>query len=255
MSLRVFSHHFLVLCNHTEMVVPRAFHSCWKLLAFDQIQLDACYTVVWRQFEATFKLRLVIPIFERKEMTDCPRKPQRPTSIRIPWHIPPFSTQSARSVSYRLFSRSCASSWFSSQGTVNSMRRTIFCESDHATMSGHFSVCIMWTGNCRDVFRAAETFQSLVPFSSFILGFFCFPTGHSPSLRNWIMSSVAVIGCWFAVSHYVAMCTSEAIVDMQIVHGARYPDRFYMMSTGPNRYISHNFKLVAFGKRSYVDYN
>ena len=87
------------------------------------------------------------------------------------------------------------------QGTVNSMRRTLFFESDHATMSGHFSVWIMWTGNCRDVLRSAETFQSLAPFSSFILGFFCFLTGHSLSLRNRIMGSLAVIDCWFVVSH------------------------------------------------------
>ena len=55
------------------------------------------------------------------------------------------------------------------------MRRTLFFESHHATMSGRFSVWIMWTGNCRDVLRSAETFQSLAPFSSFILGFFLFP--------------------------------------------------------------------------------
>ena len=41
-----------------------------------------------------------------------------------------------------------------------------------STMSGRFSVWIMWTGNCRDVLRSAETFQGLAPFSSFILGFF-----------------------------------------------------------------------------------
>ena len=68
-SLRVYSNRFLVLRNHTGMVVPHAFHSCWKLLAFDQIQLDACCAVVWRRFKATFKLRPVIPIFERNEMT------------------------------------------------------------------------------------------------------------------------------------------------------------------------------------------
>ena len=81
------------------------------------------------------------------------------------------------------------------------MRRTLFFESDHATMSGRFSVWIMWTGNCSDVLRSAETFQSLAPFSSFMLGFFCFLTGHSPSLKNWIMGSLAVMDCWFAVWH------------------------------------------------------
>ena len=41
-----------------------------NFLAFDQIQLDAYRAVVWRRFEATFKLRPVIPIFERNEMTE-----------------------------------------------------------------------------------------------------------------------------------------------------------------------------------------
>ena len=50
-------------------------------------------------------------------------------------------------------------------------------ESDHATMSGRFSVWIMWTKNSRDVLISAETFQSLAPFSSFILGFFGVLTG------------------------------------------------------------------------------
>ena len=40
MLLHVYCNHFLMLRNHTGMVVPRAFHSCWNLLAFDQIQLN-----------------------------------------------------------------------------------------------------------------------------------------------------------------------------------------------------------------------
>ena len=72
------------------MVIPHAFHTCWKLLAFDQIQLDAYCTMVWRRFEETFKLWPVITIFERKEMTECPIKPRQPTSIGITWHIQPF---------------------------------------------------------------------------------------------------------------------------------------------------------------------
>ena len=136
------------------MVVPRAFHSCWKLLTFDQIQLDACCPRVWRRFESTFKLQPVIPIFERNVMTEYPRKPRQPTSIGITWHIQPFSTQSARSVSYQFFPLVCFLPVFFPE------RRTVF-ESDHATISGHFSVWIMWTGNCRDVFISAETFRSL----------------------------------------------------------------------------------------------
>ena len=54
MILRTYSNRFLMFHNHPGMVVPRAFHSCWKLLAFNQIQLDWYCTVVWR-FEATFK--------------------------------------------------------------------------------------------------------------------------------------------------------------------------------------------------------
>ena len=48
-----------------------------NFLAFDQIQLDAYRAVVWRRFEATFKLRPVIPVFERNEMTECPIKPRQ----------------------------------------------------------------------------------------------------------------------------------------------------------------------------------
>ena len=102
MSLRAYSDYFLMLCNHIGMVVPCAFHSCWRLFAFNQIQLDAYCVVVWR-FEATFKLQPVIPIFERNKMTECPRKPWQPTSVRITWLIQSFSMQSACSVSYRFF--------------------------------------------------------------------------------------------------------------------------------------------------------
>ena len=63
MLLRVYSNRFLR--NHMGKVVPCLFPSCWKLLAFNQIQLDAYCVVVWRRFEAIFKLRPVIPIFER----------------------------------------------------------------------------------------------------------------------------------------------------------------------------------------------
>ena len=261
MLLRVYSNCFLR--NHTGKVVPRVFLSCWKLLAFDQIQLDAYCAAVWKRFEATFKLRPVIPIFEWNEMTECPIKPRQPTSIGITWHIQPFSTQSARSISYRFFFRSCASSGFSSQETVNSMRMTLFFESDHATMSGRFSVWIMWTGNCWDVLRSDQTFQSLAPFSSFMLGFFCFLTGHSPSLRNWIIGSLAVIDCWFAVSHCalnISIITSNTLLcrHVYIWSDCEHADstwRKVSRSLLHDKHRSelvytHNFRLVAFGKRS-----
>ena len=128
MSLRACSNRFLMLRNHMAMVVPREFHSCWRLFALDQIQLDTYCTVVWRWFEAIFKRQPVIPILERNEMTECPRKPRQPTSIGITRHIQPFSTLLECRDSYRFFLRSCASSRFSSQGTVNSMKKTLFFE-------------------------------------------------------------------------------------------------------------------------------
>ena len=125
MPLHVYSNCFLMLHNHTEMVVLRAFHSYWRLFTLDRIQFDAYCATIWRQYDATFKLRPVIPIFERNEMTECPRKPWQTTPIGITWHIQPLSMQSARGVLYRFFFRSCAFSQFFSQGTVNSMRRTL----------------------------------------------------------------------------------------------------------------------------------
>ena len=68
------------------------------------------------------------------------------------------STQSAYHVLYQFFFHLCATSWFSSQVTVNSVMRTLFFKLVHATMSGCFSVWMMWTGNCRDVLRSTETF-------------------------------------------------------------------------------------------------
>ena len=96
MSLRSCSNCLLMSRNNTGMVISHAFHSCWRLFALDQIQFDAYCTVVWRRCEGTFKLLPVIPIFERNEMTESPRKPRQPTSIGITWHIQLFSAQSAR---------------------------------------------------------------------------------------------------------------------------------------------------------------
>ena len=46
MSLRAYSNRFLMLRNHTGIVAPRAFHSCWRLFALDQMQFYAYWTVV-----------------------------------------------------------------------------------------------------------------------------------------------------------------------------------------------------------------
>ena len=50
MSLRAYSNRFLMLHNHRGMMIPRAFHSCWRLFALDQIQLDAYCSMVNRRF-------------------------------------------------------------------------------------------------------------------------------------------------------------------------------------------------------------
>ena len=122
----------------------------------------------------------MIAIFERNEMTECPRKPWQTTSRGITRHIQPFSTHSARSMSYQCFFRSRASSRFSSQETLNSMRKILFFELNYAIMSGRFSVRIIWAGYFWDVLRSTETFQSLFPFSSFVLDFFSSQGIHLP---------------------------------------------------------------------------
>ena len=50
MSLRTYSNHFLMLHNHTGMVVPHAFDSHWRLFSLDQIQLYAYCTMVKQHF-------------------------------------------------------------------------------------------------------------------------------------------------------------------------------------------------------------
>ena len=54
MSLRTYSKRFLMLRNHTVMLVPRTFHSCWKLFALDKIQLYAYCIVVKRRFSKLY---------------------------------------------------------------------------------------------------------------------------------------------------------------------------------------------------------
>ena len=108
------------------------FHSCWKRFAFDQIQLGAYCTVVWRRFEATFKLRPVIPIFERNEMTECPKNHDNQPQ------------EESHGIS-NLFSRSrhtVSRIGFSSARVLlpGFLPQGLFFESDYATMSDHFSV-------------------------------------------------------------------------------------------------------------------
>ena len=133
-------------------------------------------------------------------------------------------------------------------------------------MSGRCSVWIMWTGNCRDILRSAETFQSLAPFSSFMLGFFCFLTGLSPSLRNWIMGSLAVMDCWFAVSHCAlnnSFITSNTLLCRHVYIWSecghadttwrKLPRSLLHDKHRSELVYPHKFRLVAFGKRSWVE--
>ena len=133
-------------------------------------------------------------------------------------------------------------------------------------MPGWFSLWIMWTVNCRDIFRSAEISQSLAPFSSFILGFFGFLKGHSLSMRNWIMGSLAVTGCWFAVSHCAlnnSITTSNNLLYRHVYiwsdcgHAEctlrKVPRSLLLDKHKSEPVYPHNFRLVAFGKRSLVE--
>ena len=124
----------------------------------------------------------------------------------------------------------------------------------------------MWTGNCRDVSRSAETFQSLAPISCFILDFFCFFTGHSPSLWNWIMDSLVETGCWFTVSHCAlnkSMTTSDTLLCRHVYIWSycghtdstwhKVPGSILLEKQWSESLYPHKFRLVAFGKRSYVE--
>ena len=95
--------------------------------------------------------------------------------------------------------------------------------------------------------------------------FFCFLTGLSPSLRNWIMGFLAVTSCWLAVSHCAlnnSMTTSNTLLYRHVYiwsdcghadstwHKVLRPllhDKHWSESVYP-----HSLRLVAFGKRSYV---
>ena len=184
------------------MVVPCAFHSCWRLFALNQIQLDAYCAMVWRQYEATFKLRPVILIFERNKITECPRKPQKPTLLGITLYIQPslFYTVGTQCLILVFLPLVCL--------------LLVFFPGDSQF---YVEDTLIWIGPCYNVWplfclnhvnwkleRCLEihwNFPVLAPFSSFLSKFFCFLSGHSPSFWNWIMGSLAVTDCWFAVSH------------------------------------------------------
>ena len=95
---------------------------------------------------------------------------------------------------------------------------------------------------------------------------FCFLTGHSPSLRNWNMGSLAVTGCWFAVSHCAlnnSMTTSKPLLCYHLYIWSDFGDAdsiwckvLQSLLLDKHRSESvypHNFRLVAFGKRSYIE--
>ena len=124
----------------------------------------------------------------------------------------------------------------------------------------------MWTGNCSNVPRSTKTFQSLAPFNSFILEFFCFFTEHSPSLWNWIIASLVVTGCWFAASHCAlnnSIITSKTWLcrHVYIWSDWEYADSTWRKVTRSllhekhrsESVYPHDFSLVAFGWRSCVE--
>ena len=177
--------------------------------------------------------------FERNEITECPRKLRQPTSIGITWHIQLFSTQSARSV---------------------------FFESDHARMFGCFSVWMMWTGNSRDVLWFTETFQSLATISSFILEFFLFP--HCASLFL-VKLNYGFLGCnrflvccsHCALNHCVTTSNTLLCRHVYVWSDCGHADStwrkvpwcFLQEKHRSESIYSQNFRLVAFGRRSYVE--
>ena len=173
MLLRVYSNRFLR--NHTGKVVPRVLPSCWKLSRFRPNPTWCISRRGLKTIRGNFQTTASDSYFWKKRNDWVSYKT---TTTNLNWNHMAYPTLfhavGTQCLVAVFFPRSCASSRFSSQGTVNSMRMTLFFQSDHATMSGRFSVWIMWTGNCRDVLRSAETFQSLAPFSSFMLGFYTF---------------------------------------------------------------------------------
>ena len=89
--------------------------------------------------------------------------------------------------------------------------------------------------------------------------FFCFLTGHSSFLRNWIMGS---LGCWFAISHYSlnnSMTTSNTLLcrHVYIWSDCGHADSTWRKVTRSllhdkhrsEMVYPHNFMLVAFGHK------
>ena len=157
MLLRVYSNRFLR--NHTGKVIPRVLPSCWKLSRFQPNPTWCISCRGLKTIQGNFQTAASDSYFWKKRNDWMSYKTTTTNLNRNHMAYPTLfhavGTQCLVAVFLPLV---CFLPVFF-QGTVNSMRRTLFFESDHATMSGRFSVWTMWTGNCRDVLRSAETFQ------------------------------------------------------------------------------------------------
>ena len=135
----------------------------------DQIQLDECWTVVWMRCKVLFKQRPVMPIFERKKTAECPRSPRHPISIGITLHVYPFrlSRHAVTHIDF-FFIRMHRLCFLPNRLLI--LFGKLFFESDPMRTS----VRIICIGDCTNLIRSTETFQSLTPHSIFKLGVVCF---------------------------------------------------------------------------------
>ena len=233
MSLRPCSNCFLKLRNRTGMVIPYAFHTCWRLFALDQIQVDAYCIMVWRLYEATFKLCILTPIFKETKWLSVLEN----HGITNPF---PHSTLSHFYFSF---------AWMPHPGFLPRGQSILW--GGH-TLNCTTLLCLvtlvwMWTGNCRDVLRSTEPFQSLAPFSSFILKDF-FPLRAFTFLMKLNCALNNSMTTSNILCHHVYIWSGCGHADST---WCKVPWSFYTKSRSEFVY-PHNFRLVAFG-RSYVE--
>ena len=162
------------------------------------------------------------------------------------------------------FFRSCASSWFSSQGQLILWGQSSLNWTTLQCLSAFlFELCEL---EILEMSWDTLNFPVTSSIQLLHIWIFCFLTRHSPSLRNWIMGYLAVKGCWFAVSHCAlnnSMIISNTLLCRQVyiwsycghadstwrkVSRSLFHDKYWFESV-----YSHNFRLVAFGKRSCVE--
>ena len=97
MLLRVYSYRFLR--NHTGKVFPRVLPSCWKLSRFRPIPTWCISCRGLKTIRGNFQTAASDSYFWKKRNDWVSYKTTTTNRNRNQWHIQPFSTQSARSVS------------------------------------------------------------------------------------------------------------------------------------------------------------